>query len=730
MKRLLLLPIFLLALSGAAYGQTPVTVTGTVYAPNGALATSGYVQFTITPTSQSIQYFVLNIAVIAPQTARCRISAIGLVKNLALTGACQVWGNDVISPGNTLYTVAYAPGNVVSNTVQRQLITGTTYSLNAPVFGPVVQVVPQFQTITTAPIASNLLPATTDVFNVGQAGREWAAGYFKDLFATNATIVNYIVTNWLTRNLNGILFVNGNNYATLAAALAACPAAGCVIVDTFPEVWSVNPLAGFTGSALVLFGEGNWTVGAKVILPDRVQFNGAVTGRPTSGGTIFTAGAGLINTSIVQLGDGTNQVFYTRLDNVRLDCNHNVGCKGLSTIGINEGSGSLRLDSVNFRGAGGCISIDESLISDNWKFEQVNCGTSNLAGSVNDVVISNGGSVHNGVISKLTCVPDGGAVLQNSCVYLTGALPVSTVVHMSDIHAENHTNVVFFDTNSGGLVDGSSGTNTVTNTVRLNTNDAVSLHGVDGVSATNVITNTLLGQVVIGGQVIADYNQAASTNGRQVFMSGGTNGNQGALESDSIPRYLVRSTASAAGASRSAYDLMDGNNNGWRTQFDADSGGGNLYYGWFPYAAGVLGSEVAKVNVVGDWSARKYTSTVATGTAPLVIASTTTVPNLTASNHPTVYDCGTTTTCGNTQKVSTRIIIGTAPLDNASPSKFTITGISPAFTGTATYTCWTYNTAQHLNDVPQFSPVSSSSFTFTTQQNTLTDVMAYGCAGY
>lgn len=126
----------------------------------------------------------------------------------------------------------------------------------------------------------------------------------------------------------------------------------------------------------------------------------------------------------------------------------------------------------------------------------------------------------------------------------------------------------------------------------------------------------------------------------------------------------------------------------------------------------------------------QFTSTLATGTAPFVVASTTQVANLTLQNHPKVLYCGTTTTCGNTAEVSARILVGSAPLDNASPSKFTVTGISPAFTSTATYTCWTYNTAQHLNDQPEFTPVSSSSFTFTTNQNTLTDVMRYGCIGF
>lgn len=182
-KRFTIVTLFLLTLTGAAYGQTPVTVTGTIYAPNGALATSGYVQFTITPTSQSIQYFVQGIGIIAPQTARCGISGAGLIRNLALSGACLVWGNDVITPGNTTYTVQYAPANVVSNTIRQLLIRGTTSNLNAPIFAPVIAIVPQFQTITTSPIAVNLIPAADSVFNVGNPQAYYAAGYFRNIFA-------------------------------------------------------------------------------------------------------------------------------------------------------------------------------------------------------------------------------------------------------------------------------------------------------------------------------------------------------------------------------------------------------------------------------------------------------------------------------------------------------------------------------------------------------------------
>jgi hypothetical protein len=94
-------------------------------------------------------------------------------------------------------------------------------------------------------------------------------------------------------------------------------------------------------------------------------------------------------------------------------------------------------------------------------------------------------------------------------------------------------------------------------------------------------------------------------------------------------------------------------------------------------------------------------------------------------------NCGTTTTCANTANNSYRMIVGNVALSSATPSTATITGISPAFTSTATYNCTATPegaTAAIAAGGIAISKVSGSSFTV-TGPNTVTTVIDYTCVG-
>lgn len=155
---------------------TKTTVTGNIQDLAGVVATSGYVEFKLQPASKGILYFVAGIGVLAAEPVRAAINGAG---NISI----DLWGNDLISPGNTYYDVIIAPGNEVLTTVRRVLITGGSYSLSNPTFAPVINLVPQYQTITTDPINNNLDPAADMAFNLGQPGLRWANGYFRSLYA-------------------------------------------------------------------------------------------------------------------------------------------------------------------------------------------------------------------------------------------------------------------------------------------------------------------------------------------------------------------------------------------------------------------------------------------------------------------------------------------------------------------------------------------------------------------
>jgi hypothetical protein len=130
----------------------------------------------------------------------------------------------------------------------------------------------------------------------------------------------------------------------------------------------------------------------------------------------------------------------------------------------------------------------------------------------------------------------------------------------------------------------------------------------------------------------------------------------------------------------------------------------------------------------GTHTAPSFTSSVATGTAPLTVTSTTTVPNLTVSNHPKVQSCGTTSTCSHTALTTAQIIVGSAPLVSGTPSTVTITGFSPAFTSTTSYDCNVTDETNAANNLLKVVNTSASSITITGPA-TNTDTISYVCIG-
>jgi hypothetical protein len=129
-------------------------------------------------------------------------------------------------------------------------------------------------------------------------------------------------------------------------------------------------------------------------------------------------------------------------------------------------------------------------------------------------------------------------------------------------------------------------------------------------------------------------------------------------------------------------------------------------------------------NSSGFATTKQITSTLATGTAPLAVSSTTPVSTLTVANHPTIEFCGTTTTCSKTAETGQIIVFGQVSLSSGSPSTATITSLP--YTSSATYYC----TATEAGGVSAVKIVNSSgSSTVITGPNTVTDPINYICVG-
>ncbi len=118
----------------------------------------------------------------------------------------------------------------------------------------------------------------------------------------------------------------------------------------------------------------------------------------------------------------------------------------------------------------------------------------------------------------------------------------------------------------------------------------------------------------------------------------------------------------------------------------------------------------------------QVTSTVATGTAPLVITSTTPVANLTVSKHPKLQSCGTTATCSATATTNGQIVFGQVTLTAGTA---TVTGISPAFTSSTSFQC----TASDRTTAANGANAVPASVSSVTVRGTGTDIISYVCVG-
>jgi hypothetical protein len=285
MRKYLLAAMLLLG-AQVSLAQSRLTVTGTITDAGGNVATSGYVQFSLTPNSSSIQFRVSGMGVLVPTTLKCAINASGQVKNfLNLTLPCLLWGNDNITPVNTAYNVTYAPGNTVLKTVPNVLFQGVgPIDLSNPTFAPNTIISPQYSTIFSSPFQTNIIPAADGLFNIGTAGRAY----------------NNITTHSLTvlGSFNATQFSGTNGFFTnLQGTFTNCMAMALGSGGP-PNVMTLCPIGTPTGGFLINFPLASGTVP----LLNQIQtwtalqtFSAGITGTGDTGALL--PGVGILNTA-------------------------------------------------------------------------------------------------------------------------------------------------------------------------------------------------------------------------------------------------------------------------------------------------------------------------------------------------------------------------------------------------------------------------------------------------
>lgn len=279
-----------------------VTVNATIVDAGGNIATKGTVVFTLQPQSSGILYYIQGTSTIATQKVTCAIQSDGTLKNVTSTAACQVAGNDIITPQNTLYQVQLYPNNTLTNTIGRVMINTSVnpYNLNLPQFGPQVAINPQYQTLSISPAQANVLPAADNIFTLGSSGYRWSTGYINNLFlAADPTVSLQAATKHYVDAISSVI------------PILPLPSSGQILVGNAGGTsYSPNTLSCASGtctlSSLGILGVNS------TALTDYSAFNGSLvhqSGNETIGGTKTFSGFPNLPAGTPTANQPTSQIY-------------------------------------------------------------------------------------------------------------------------------------------------------------------------------------------------------------------------------------------------------------------------------------------------------------------------------------------------------------------------------------------------------------------------------------
>lgn len=283
---------------------TKTVVTGTIQNVAGNLATSGTVKFELQPQANSIPYRVSGTTIIAPTTVVATINASGLLKAENGTDPLELWGTDTILPSQTFYRAKFFPDGEQAQTWNLLLITGSSYSLNSPVFYEPQNFVPDQSPPTFQAIQSNIIPAANGQYNLGSDQKKFGAAYIEQIFADTLNFDTLDIAGQFTNGQATTLVPYGD--ATLDTAQIQAALASYRDVLLLPPTFIHNgplqipnstTLRGIHGKTVLQIASGAWT-GAAFPLPPITNadtatghdvtvrdliFDGNIAGNPTAG---------------------------------------------------------------------------------------------------------------------------------------------------------------------------------------------------------------------------------------------------------------------------------------------------------------------------------------------------------------------------------------------------------------------------------------------------------------
>jgi len=227
-------------------------------------------------------------------------------------------------------------------------------------------------------------------------------------------------------------------------------------------------------------------------------YSGTILDLQTRANKIKALGSFPVNTPLVRLGDGTSYAFSAQVANGTIDCNNVTGSTGIFSNAAQEQSGyrnmviSQCLIGSKFSGATGS-GVSNTYVADSEIYTSVA-----FAGAARGHVIEVSSWKH--TISNLTILPNDGATLQDTGVYLTQA----NTVLLQAIHCEYFTNCIKFDGVGGpstGVVTAADSENS-TNLLTIASAGRVAATGLQASVTTNVLNNTQSGTTLTQGTLV------------------------------------------------------------------------------------------------------------------------------------------------------------------------------------------------------------------------------------
>jgi hypothetical protein len=224
--------LVLLFLTSLCFAQTPVTITGTITDFSNNIATSGYVQFEIQPSNQSLNFSIPSQNVVVAATSRCNISSSGApVSSSNPANPCVVWPNDLIVPGNTLYNVTLAPNNKVTRKYIGVLISSGT---NPQSLSTLTFVSPQGQVVGTVVngnplVTMSVIPAANNVWTLGDPQHKFAAIYVNGI---NSQQQEFVQSVTLTGCVSTCTFIFPHVFSAIHACVCSPEGGGTCIVSS------------------------------------------------------------------------------------------------------------------------------------------------------------------------------------------------------------------------------------------------------------------------------------------------------------------------------------------------------------------------------------------------------------------------------------------------------------------------------------------------------------------